>query len=78
MRCEKCGSLSHEVKETRRRTGDPNPINKNKSNTPYTYRRRVCSSCGHKFATREYTIPDLIAFGKQGYSQMIDDLMKTL
>ena len=26
------------------------------------------------FTTREYTIPDLIAFGKQGYLEMIDDL----
>ena len=27
---------------------------------------------------QEYTIPDLIAFGKQGYLEMIEDLEKNL
>ena len=51
---------------------------RNKSITPYVYRRRVCLSCGHRFTTREYTIPDLIAFGKQGYLEMIEDLEKNI
>ena len=71
MKCEKCGGLEIKVRETIYKEWD----NETK---PYTYRRRLCLSCGHRFTTREYTIPDLIAFGKQGYLEMIEDLEKNL
>ena len=70
----KCESLDIKVRETKHRKAEQTKGFRNKSDTPYVYRRRVCLSCGHKFSTREYTIPDLIAFGKQGYLKMIDDL----
>ena len=78
MKCTKCESLDIKVRETKHRKAEQTKGFRNKSDTPYVYRRRVCLSCGHKFSTREYTIPDLIAFGKQGYLEMIDDLEKNL
>ena len=75
MKCIKCESLDVKVRETIYRKAEQTKGFRNKSITPYVYRRRVCLSCGHRFTTREYTIPDLIAFGKQGYLEMIDDLM---
>tara|TARA_Y100000004_G_scaffold177542_1_gene219229 strand:- start:48 stop:284 length:237 start_codon:yes stop_codon:yes gene_type:complete len=78
MKCEKCGGLEVKVRETIYRKAEQTKGFRNKSSTPYVYRRRVCLSCGHRFTTREYTIPDLIAFGKQGYLEMIDDLEKNL
>lgn len=74
MKCTKCESLDIKVRETKHRKAEQTKGFRNKSDTPYVYRRRVCLSCGHKFSTREYTIPDLIAFGKKGYLEMIDDL----
>ena len=74
MKCTKCESLDIKVRETKHRKAEQTKGFRNKSDTPYVYRRRVCLSCGHKFSTREYTIQDLIAFGKQGYLEMIDDL----
>ena len=74
MKCEKCGGLEIKVLETIYRKAEQTKGFRNKSSTPYVYRRRVCLSCGHRFTTREYTIPDLIAFGKRGYLEMIDDL----
>lgn len=78
MKCEKCGSQDIKVRETIYRKAEQTKGFRNKSSTPYVYRRRVCLSCGHRFTTREYTIPDLIAFGKQGYLEMIEDLEKNL
>ena len=78
MKCTKCESLDIKVRETIYRKAEQTKGFRNKSSTPYVYRRRVCLSCGHRFTTREYTIPDLIAFGKQGYLEMIDDLEKNL
>ena len=78
MKCTKCESLDIKVLETKHRKAEQTIGFRNKSITPYVYRRRVCLSCGHRFTTREYTIPDLIAFGKQGYLEMIDDLEKNL
>ena len=78
MKCEKCGSLEIKVCETIYRKAEQTKGLRNKSITPYVYRRRVCLSCGHRFTTREYTIPDLIAFGKQGYLEMIEDLEKNI
>ena len=74
MKCTKCESLDVKVRETKHRKAEQTKGFRNKSDTPYVYRRRVCLSCGNKFSTREYTIPDLIAFGKKGYLEMIDDL----
>ena len=71
MKCPNCSSSNLTVRKTIYKEWD----NETK---PYTYRRRLCISCGHRFTTREYTIPDLIAFGKQGYLEMIDDLEKNL
>ena len=71
---KECRSLNTKNLQTRNRSGKPNPINKNKANIPYTKRYRVCLDCRKRYSTREYTIPDLIAFGKQGYLEMIDDL----
>ena len=68
----------YSVRETIYRKAEQTKGFRNKSSTPYVYRRRVCLSCGHRFTTREYTIPDLIAFGKQGYLDMIDDLKKNI
>ena len=67
MKCTKCGSTNLTVRKSVYKEWD----NETK---PYTYRRRLCLSCSNRFSTREYTIPDLIAFGKQGYLEMIDDL----
>ena len=78
MKCTKCESLDVKVRETIYRKAEQTKGFRNKSSTPYVYRRRVCLSCGHRFTTREYTIPDLIAFGKQGYLEMIDDLEKNI
>ena len=78
MKCEKCGGLEIKVRETIYRKAEQTKGFRNKSSTPYVYRRRVFLSCGHRFTTREYTIPDLIAFGKQGYLEMIEDLEKNL
>ena len=78
MKCEKCGGFEIKVRETIYRKAEQTKGFRNKSSTPYVYRRRVCLSCGHRFTTREYTIPDLIAFGKQGYLEMIEDLEKNI
>ena len=78
MKCEKCESLDIKVLQTIYRKAELIKGFRNKSSTPYVYRRRVCLSCGHRFTTREYTIPDLIAFGKQGYLEMIEDLEKNI
>jgi len=46
--CPKCGGNKTEQSDTRQRP-----------NTSYTWRRRSCKTCGHKFSTREYTLTDL-------------------
>ena len=75
MKCTKCGSLENQVNNTRTRLSTRgHNIDSKASSIPFTWRSRTCLSCGHKFSTREYTIPDLIAFGKQGYLKIIDDL----
>ena len=51
MKCTKCGSLDIKVRETKHRKAEQTKGFRNKSDTPYVYRRRVCLSCGHKFST---------------------------
>ena len=75
---KQCRSLNTKQIETRHRSGKPNAIKKTRGSTPYTYRQRVCEECGLKFGTREYAIQDLLDFGKKGYVDMIDDLMKQM
>ena len=75
MKCEKCGGLEVKVRETIYRKAEVTKGFRNKSITPYVYRRRVCLSCGHRFTTREYTIPDLIEFAKLPEIKRVDDLM---
>ena len=75
MKCIKCESLDIKVRETIYRKAEPTKGFRNKSSTPYVYRRRVCLSCGHRFTTREYTIPDLIEFAKLPEIKRVDDLM---
>ena len=75
MKCTKCESLDVKVRETIYRKAEQTKGFRNKSITPYVYRRRVCLSCGHRFTTREYTIPDLIEFAKLPEIKRVDDLM---
>ena len=75
MKCTKCGSLDVKVRETIYRKAEQTKGFRNKSSTPYVYRRRVCLSCGHRFTTREYTIPDLIEFAKLPEIKRVDELM---
>ena len=75
MKCPKCESLDVKVRETIYRKAEQTKGFRNKSSTPYVYRRRVCLSCGHRFTTREYTIPDLIEFAKLPEIKRVDDLM---
>tara|TARA_B100000519_G_scaffold29743_1_gene20801 strand:+ start:336 stop:560 length:225 start_codon:yes stop_codon:yes gene_type:complete len=46
--CPKCSNDKSEQFETRQRP-----------NTLYVYRRRICKNCGYKFTTREYRLEDL-------------------
>ena len=42
MKCEKCGGLEIKVRETIYRKAEQTKGFRNKSSTPYVYRRRVC------------------------------------